>query len=167
MSEDNQSVEMQRAPFTADQIREAAFEGKQMLYHVEGVDEPAHMRLTTYVEVYDDHVVFEFEQLDTEGNPLEDLVEGEATWEDLESHATYPADKTEVSELSLDVVAGTFECWLYEVQQETDDGEPALIRAYFARERPGPPIRFEHFVNGELTYLMELLEGHGPAWEEE
>ena len=73
---------------------------------------------------------------------------------------------TTVSEMPLDVVAGSFDCWLYEVKIVSEDG-PGMIRAFFAKERPGPPIRFEQYVGDELTYLMELVDGHGPSWEGE
>lgn len=161
---DELNVEMQPAPFPATMIRHAAFEGKQMLYHIEARGETPYLRLTTYLEVYDTHVVFEFENLDAEGNLIDEAVEGTATWEELEGHATYPKSMTTVSQMPLDVVAGSFDCWLYEVKIVSEDG-PGMIRAYFAKERPGPPIRFEQSVDGELTYLMELVDGHGPSWE--
>ena len=63
------SVNMQPAPFPANVIRHAAFEGKQMLYHIQSRDEEPYLRLTTYLEVYDDHVVFEFETPRSGGQP--------------------------------------------------------------------------------------------------
>ena len=163
MSDD---IEMQPAPFPADLIRDAAFEGKQMLYHIESRGQDPYLRLTTYLEVHDDHVVFEFENLDQEGNLTEDPIEGHATWEELEGHATYPKAMTKITDVSLDVVAGSFDCWLYEVKIVSEDG-PGTVRAYFAKERPGPPIRFEQYVGDELDFLMELVDGHGPAWATE
>ncbi len=158
------NVEMQLAPFPAAELREAAFEGMQMLFHIEALGQPAYLRLTTYFEVEDTHVAFEFQNLDAAGNPVGEPVEGESTWEELENDVTWPKSMTTVTETSLDVVAGHFECWFYEVKIDSDEG-PGMIRAYFAKDRPGPPIRFEQFVGDELTYLMELVDGHGPSWE--
>lgn len=149
---------MHRAPFSADEIREAAYEGKQMLYHVQAVDEEPYLRMTTYLEVDDDGVVFEFANYDSSGQPLEDAIEAGASWEELEGHATYPAEMTEVSDVVLEVVAGTFDCWLYEVRTEDEEGGTGMLRAYFAHERPGPPIRLEEFEGDELVFLMELVE---------
>lgn len=164
--EEDLTVAMQPPPFSADLLRDAAFEGMQSLYHVEARGEAPYLRLTTYLEIYEDRVVFEIETLDQEGNLIDDPVEIEATWEDLAAEASYPAAMTTVSEVPLDVVAGSFECWLYEVKILTEDG-PGLIRAYYAQERPGPPVRFEQYVDDELSYVMELVDGHGPAWEAE
>lgn len=158
------AVKLAPAPFEAAMIRHAAFEGKQMLYHIQSRDAEPILRLTTYIECHDTHVVFEFEEMDAEGNQINSTVEGEATWEELESHAQYPAPMTEVIDTELEVVAGTFDCWLYEVKIISEDG-PGKIRAYFAKSRPGPPIRFEQYVSDELMYVMELVDGHGPSWE--
>ena len=158
------ALKLAPAPFDADVIRHAAFEGKQMLYHIQSRDEDPVLRLTTYIEVHDTHVVFEFEEMNADGERIGEAREGEATWEELEGHAQYPESMTKVIDTELEVVAGTFDCWLYEVRVITEDG-PGKIRAYFAKSRPGPPIRFEQYVGEELMYVMELVDGHGPSWE--
>lgn len=161
---DDSLAEMLPAPFSAQLLRDTAFVGMQLLYHVESRDEAPHLRLTTYLELDDTHVTFEMERLDTDGNLIDDPIEGTTTWAELADHGSYPRAMTTIHDTVIEVVAGTFDCWLYEVRIVTEDG-PGRIRAYFAKERPGPPVRFEQYVGDDLDYLMELIDGFGEEEE--
>ena len=53
--------------------------------------------------------------------------------------------------------AGRFDCRLYTVRGGSDES-PTTSRFYFARSRPGPPVRYEVEKDGEITFRMTLVE---------
>ena len=81
------------------------------------------------------------------------------TWEQFQAHASYPKPLTTITRTSVTVPAGEYAVQLYEV----GDGRGSLKnRVWFADELPGAPIKMESLKDGEVSYLMELLE-HRPG----
>lgn len=149
-------TEMLDPPFSAQEIRAAQWAGKKTVYRIEESGEPPVLRLTNWVEVTDDWASFQAVELNLDQKPVGEPMTAKATWEELAEHAQFPADRTTVSEASVTVPAGSFDAWLYEVRAVEDDSE-TMTRAWFAKARPGPPVRLEQSVEGAQVYRMVLV----------
>jgi hypothetical protein len=93
--------------------------------------------------------------MSVDGAVVRDEGSGTTTWAELESHAHFPPARTTRTESSVQVPAGTFETWLFEVEPETPSGQRK--RLHFARSMPGPPIWMEVTAGGKRVLLMELV----------
>ena len=82
---------------------------------------------------------------------------GEATWGELQTHASYPVATTSLTVADVSVAAGTFAGWLY----ETVDGE-SVTRAWFARRLPGPPVLIVTACAGDEVFRYELVAVEDP-----
>jgi hypothetical protein len=91
------------------------------------------------------------------GQPLSDPERRDATWIELRDHAAFPADRTRRTRAVCKVPAGRFDTWMYSVEID-NDGRPATSRYHFADDRPGPPVLYETEQDGEIVFLMVLLE---------
>jgi hypothetical protein len=99
-------------------------------------------------------------RFDLGGTPLGEPAEGDATWEELQAHASYPRAETTRSEATCTTAAGTFEVWLYDWRQPGAEGKPPTRhRVWFAKDLAGPPVLYEMTADGELVFRMELIEG--------
>jgi hypothetical protein len=76
------------------------------------------------------------------------------TWEEFQSHASYPAEQTVITSDRVNVPAGEFDCWLYRVREEPD----TVLRFWFAKDLPGPPVRVEIERSGAVDLDMQLVE---------
>lgn len=78
-------------------------------------------------------------------------------WTDLQSHASFPAEQTEIRTAAITTPAGTFECWVYEVSDKKKN--PSGIQRYwFAKKLPGPPVVFEEEQGEKVVYKMTMLK---------
>ncbi|MCB9689357.1 MAG: hypothetical protein H6735_30245 [Alphaproteobacteria bacterium] len=94
----------------------------------------------------------------TTGALIEDQGEGTSTWEELESHAAFPAHLTSISDSTIIVPAGTFQTVRYTVVQE--DGTTKVL--HFAKNLPGPPVSMVVTRGKEVVMSMVLLERSAP-----
>ena len=81
----------------------------------------------------------------------------QSTWEELRDHAAFPSDRATRDVASCMVAAGTFDCWRYTVRGEKDGAATTSV-FHFANDRPGPPVLYEMYVEGERSFRMELRE---------
>jgi hypothetical protein len=134
-----------KPPFSAQQIRAATRAGRRYVW-----------RTTTPGGA--ETMTLRFRAVDDSGATLESD-DGRAprrvTWDELEGHARFPADRTTRSEDTVEVPAGSFEAWVYETRDP-----PEVKRTWFARELPGAPVKQEVRRDGVVVFTMELLE-HG------
>lgn len=95
---------------------------------------------------------------------IKDEGEGTSTWAELESHALFPAALTTRTDSSVDVEAGHFETWLFEVRP-AERGGP-IKKLHFARTLPGPPVLMQVIDQGtggeQVTMTMELVSRTQP-----
>jgi len=73
----------------------------------------------------------------------------------IAQHATYPAAHTRIEKTQLQVAAGRFDVVHYSVAGEQ------RIEAWFARNLPGPPVRFE--LHGKARLMAMELVDHRPG----
>lgn len=142
-------------PFTAAQIRAATSEGRTYTFEVTSDGKTMYRKLTFH-DVSDAGASFDAVNLDAQRTPLGPPQSQPVTWDELESHARYPAAHTRIEVASVEVPAGRFDCKLYVVEEQTEAG-PKQTRAWFAKALPGAPVRHEVRVAGEITSTMVLV----------
>jgi len=148
-------------PFTAEQIAEHMPVGTWHRYLMEPAGEPGFEELSTVLLCQGAGVTLESRAFELDGTARGDPQRMTANWTDLRDHATWPAAATVIRETQLALPSGTFECLRYTVTTEAL-GVPVVSRFYFAKGRPGPPVRYEEVRDGVRVFRMTLV-GFGRA----
>jgi hypothetical protein len=79
-----------------------------------------------------------FLETDDEGALMESNgQEHRVTWLELQSHASFPADVTTITEEMIEIPLGRMECLSYRVV-----AHDTVSTFWFAKERPGMPVLF-------------------------
>lgn len=143
-------------PFSADEIRRGCPIGREDRFLIEVSGQPATLRRVRFINGTPDGTGFLSEVLNADGTPLGNPQTAVATWQELQAHASFPASSTTISHAPLTTPAGTFDCWVYDVSTELDNGSTQKRRFWFARSLPGPPVRVEQTLDGEQIYAMTL-----------
>jgi len=140
-------------PFTADEIRKACPEGRTDTFRIE-----RHKETWTHT--------MKFLKCDAEGaevestNVLEDgttkTTKDRQAWTDFQTQASFPELDTKITDETIETPAGKFECRLYTVQKR--EGDPAVVRMYFAKKLPGHPVKMTSEENGKIVFTMTLIE---------
>ena len=137
-------------PFTADEIRASSPAGKLITSQVEG-DDPTVRVTNRYLSCDDVGAEIERTEYAADGAVVEQDV-GRSTWLDLQRHAAFPADRTRVDEVVLDGPLGSLDCLRYTIEVG-----PVVRRFWFARSRPGMPVRVETSENGTVTSVRAVV----------
>jgi hypothetical protein len=87
-----------------------------------------------------------------DGRRLTEPEREEATWLELQGHASMPAATTRIDEETIDLPGGRYECLRY----TRDEGE-SVDTFWFAKSEPGAPVRFEKRVGGELVFSSTAI----------
>jgi len=142
-------------PYTAEEIRASNPPGTVLVYRIDENGVRYHM-IFEFGETDGETVDLASGATSEEGQPLGgESQASRVSWRELRDHASFEAKNTERVEVSVSVVAGEFDCWLYTVHQ----AEPSRVTRYwFAKQRPGSPVLFTMEAAGRETYRMELLE---------
>ena len=144
-------------PYSAAEIRAACPNGRQTKYRFKITGRPDSIQVTHFVNCTGEKANFETITTDMEGKQVGDTQSAQATWQELQSHASFPAAYTTISSTSYTTPAGTYDCWLYQATTEAG-GKKDVKRLWFARTLPGPPICFEQFVDDQLMFRMTMIE---------
>jgi hypothetical protein len=140
------------APFTAEQIHDAAREVASLDFKVEIPGKSAVRRVLRFDRVSDEGVDVASQTLDEGGAPIGEAKTEHAKWEELRKHGEFPRDKTKMHDESVTVPAGTFDCTVYEVTREG-----AVTTFYFAKKAPGPPVLYFTTKDGARVMVTTLL----------
>ena len=148
-------------PFTADEIRANCPPGRVIRVRVE-TDQGVVERTNRYVACDDDGAEIERTLVTETGEPAVPAATERSSWLDLQRHASFPADRTQVRQVSLETTLGLADCLLYSVE---DGGERS--RYWFDKGRAGMPVRFEREVDGTIVTVVTMesdtVEPVGPA----
>jgi len=144
-------------PFSAGEIRSGCPEGRKIVFQVEMFGKPLIFRTTRFVSADKEGTVMETVTTGADGKPIGKRQMVIARWKDLQAHASFPGDRTEIRTEKYTTPAGTFDCWLYTVK-ETTAGKTNAKRLWFAFSLPGPPVCYEETVDGQLTYRLVMLK---------
>jgi hypothetical protein len=145
-------------PFTAAQIREACPPGRRSTYRIEIPGRPVFLQTFHFLESDEEGCDIEMIRTNLEGISLAEPSTSRSTWEELQSHASWPKNATTIRVADVEVPAGPFpEASLYIVER-TAGGKATVTQSYFARELPGPPVKMVQLVDGETLMTMTLVE---------
>jgi len=144
-------------PFSAEEIRSGCPKGRKIVFQVEMFGKPLLFRTTEFVSADEEGTVMETVTAGADGKQLGKRQMVIAKWKELQAHASFPGDRTEIRTEKHTTPAGTFDCWLYTVK-ETKKGKTNVKRLWFAFSLPGPPVCYEETADGQLTYRLIMLK---------
>ncbi|CAM3412984.1 hypothetical protein OCAE111667_08535 [Occultella aeris] len=127
-------------PFTADEIRMGCPDGHTL-----------RVRTTAGDAVRE--AVHRFEDGDAGGVTLSQEVDGEVSsrrvrWVDLQTHASFPAERTTIEPERITTPLGELDCLRYSVRRE------GLMTFWFATAHPGMPVRY--VGGGSVTEVVSI-----------
>lgn len=140
-------------PFSAAEIRAGCQPPRAITLRIEPAGAEPFIRVNRFLEADDDGALQEAQRLALDGTPLDEVDVRRVTWLGFQSHASFPLAATTISEETIELPAGTFDCWCYLVRDGASEQ-----RFWFARELPGMPVRTEEREGGAVTFAMTMLE---------
>lgn len=120
-------------PFTAAEIRDGCPPGRIVTMRVSPAEEPARLETTRWVSCDDDGAVMEKTVHDATGEGVSESASYRASWAELQAHASFPEDQTEITRETIVTESGVFECLRYTVE--------GVGEFWFAVDLPGMPIK--------------------------
>lgn len=139
-------------PYTADEIRVASPAGRRIELRVDAPGRPVTVRVLWFLSVDAAGADVESSTLDETGHEVGKREKTRSTWEELRQHAAFPRATTTVSEATVTVGAGTFDCRVYAV---SSGGRVTTF--WFARSLPGPPVKMTVEVDGAIVETRTLV----------
>jgi hypothetical protein len=142
-------------PFTAEEIREAFRPGQHLVFTIFTAGKGTVVSDWTVTGWTDQEATIGFTTLAEDGETvLEPTEERTTPWAELRDHASFPAATATRSQGVLIHPLGTLDIWLYSV---SGPDEGMTQRYWFAKDLPGPPIRFTITAGGEEVFRMEQV----------
>ncbi|HEU5223848.1 MAG TPA: hypothetical protein VFU07_09250 [Candidatus Lumbricidophila sp.] len=126
-------------PFTAAEIRDATGAGKTIRIVVDGPGDRRDERVNRFTDCDEFGATLWRWRVPATG-AREQVSSARVTWNELQSHAAFPADRTSVTDETLDLPLGRLECRRYDTR-ETPDAPASTF--WFAAAYPGMPVRYE------------------------
>jgi hypothetical protein len=139
-------------PFTADEIRRGCPQGRTIQLLVEVTGEQPLVRTISFRECDDDGAVQERAQAPLEGDQLSPAQTQKSSWDELQAHASFPAELTQIDPVTLQTPLGRLDCLRYIVT----DG-PTVQTFWFATALPGMPVRFTSAVDGQVISTVAMV----------
>jgi hypothetical protein len=136
-------------PFSAAEIRAGCPEGRMTTFVVEQPGQPPSRQVTRFTRGDAEGTDYEIGTIGPDGAVGAPRVT-HATWKKLQEHASYPDAATKITDETITVPAGEFDCWLYTVTTGN-----AVRKFWFAKELPGPPVKVVATA-GNRTFIMAL-----------
>jgi len=125
---------------------------------VEKAGDPVRRRVMTFVRVSDTDSDIQTTLLDEAGAVVEPASVNRATWSDLMQHAQFPRAAVTITEETISVPAGSFDCLKYVVAGSNSE----VNTFYFAKSLPGPPVLYFSEKGGQRVTTSTLLR-HVPG----
>jgi hypothetical protein len=143
-------------PFDAAALRDGLRVGTEIRLRIGGEGQPTVIERWTVTAADRDGCTIHTETFAEDGATLlSDDGSATSKWSELEAHAHFPAARTSRSDSSVDVPAGHFETWFFEVRPEKP-GEP-LKQFHFAKAFPGPPVWMRVTLGDKVLASMDLV----------
>jgi hypothetical protein len=151
------ATELAPTPYTADQIRGATRAGRTYRFLVEAAAQPRRQRTIRFVTVTDAGGEIESAVAGEGGEVVDAPKRAPFTWDELRKHAEFPRAATVISDETVTVPAGRFECALYTVTEGAGP-DATVSRFYFAKSLPGAPVLFTTDKGGARVLTSSLVE---------
>ena len=144
-------------PFPPGELADNLAVGSTIKYRMAPAGQPPFYVTTEFVTVDDAGTTMRDVHTELDGTPRGEPRTTEATWRELESHAHFPRESTTIADDVVDVPAGRFEAYRYEITAAVD-GAQTTTRLWFGKELPGPPVKMVREVDGQVVLEMALVE---------
>lgn len=144
------------APFDADALRAGLPVGTTVLYRLSAPEAPPMLTSWVVVQADEEGLVVQNTMLDDNRDPIGDGVALEKSWEAMEAESR-PTPGSELLDLGKQPMAlGTLKVTSYFVPNPADEAKIDIIT--YSKQHPGPPVKLESEVNGEIVLTMEAIE---------
>jgi hypothetical protein len=150
-------------PYTAEQIRKACPDGRTDVFRIEAMAGVTIMTMK-FAKGDENGVEVETTIAKEDGTPVGNRTTKSA-WKDLQAHGSFPEKDTTITEETVEVPGGKFDCLLYTVVQKMEGPGTVTVRMYFAKDRAGPPVKMTREAEGKVITSMALLKHTDPAAE--
>ena len=140
-------------PFTAAEIRRGCPAGRTIRLLIEIEDQAPFHSVNRYVETDAEGATVERTRYTAAGEPLGEPTQGRETWLELQGHASFPSDRTEVARERIRTPLGALECLRYTVTEGTTEET-----FWFATTKPGMPIRYTTQEAGQVKSVVSVIE---------
>jgi hypothetical protein len=140
-------------PFLAEEIHAACPVGRTIRQLVEVEGEDPIVRVQRYVWSTERYSTTERWQESLDGARLGPSEFRDATWLELQAHASFPQWQTEISQDAIETPLGLVDCLRYSVTDE--DG--IVNTMWFARHLPGMPIKSVTEENGKIVESVTMI----------
>ena len=147
------AAETLEPPFTAEQIRDEWQPGLTIVFHFLFPDRQEWQRWTV-VEADAETAVIQYLRLDGQGQPAGPPEHAPSRWVELRDHALFPAADARRERVSRETALGTFEGWLYTVN---DPRAETTSSFFFADELPGAPLWMETRSGEQATLTLNQI----------
>jgi hypothetical protein len=151
-------------PFTAEEIRNACPQGTAVVLRRESMDQVVTVT-HTFAKCDEEGADVELTVTNEEGKELGKQTK-RSSWKEMQEHASFPEPDTKITEETVEVPAGKFECLLYTVVQDTA-GKRIRKSMHFAKKLPGPPVKMVFEMDGKVQFTMTLVERKAAAPKDE
>jgi hypothetical protein len=140
-------------PFTSAEIRSGCPAGRTIKLLVEIPGQAPFLSVNRYVHADAEGATVERTRFTLDGEPLGEAVEGRETWLELQAHASFRADRTELTRERIQTPLGALDCLRYRV---TDGATEETF--WFAKTAPGMPIKYTTQDSGQVTSVVTVIE---------
>jgi hypothetical protein len=140
-------------PFTADEIRDGCPSGRTLRLRMEAVGDEPFLRVSRFLDPDDDGTTLERSRQSLDGEPMGEPESGRFSWRELQANASFPAELTTIESMTIETELGPLDCLRYTVRD--DDGENSF---WFAKELPGPPVRYEIVAGGTVVSTGSVVD---------
>ncbi len=139
-------------PFTAAEIRDGCPAGRTVGMLIEPRDGDPYLTLNRFVTVDESGADTELKSMTMDGEEIDPPVQRRTSWEEFQSHASFPAEQTVIASEVLETPMGDLKCKKYTVT----DG-PTSDTYWFATDKPGMPVKVETVAPGGVAYRMRMI----------
>ncbi|MGI9648417.1 MAG: hypothetical protein ACR2OI_07850 [Acidimicrobiia bacterium] len=139
-------------PFSAAEIQAGCPAGRTIRLAVEQ-EGSKHLRVIRFTAVDADGADQESWEATAGGERIGEPAVSRSSWPEFQAHASFPAAVVAIEEGEVTTPLGTETCLIYRVT-----GDPEKSVFWFAKERPGMPVKVESQVDGKVVYSMVMVE---------
>lgn len=145
-------------PFSAAQIRDGFMAVGEVRSRIVRVASEPYVHVRRNLSADGDTGTYEVWTETLEGDRTSEPEHGSSTFVELQAHASMPAAATTIEPVEIDIPMGRFDGLRYtRVQGDRTD------TFWFARARPGAPVRIESRVGGELVFSSTAIAERRPG----
>lgn len=143
-------------PFSAEEIRRACDTGRWIETRISDHGKPPLRQLTVFIAANDQDASLTVQEIDDGGRLVGEKMTARVSWKTLQGHASFAEEACRIESTLLKSPLGNLPCWLYTVRGR-ENGRERVDRYWFAREMPGPPVRFSRSLDGQTLFVQEIV----------